>query len=92
MRNDFKILDIGTKGKRGTAVTADKYDGLVGCSVRFNIDDIHIGQSLTMYIVPNAHIHYDYLTISRVQNVDCNKENQVLIIETRNNIYYLQKR
>ena len=94
MRNNFKILDIthsGTKGERGTPVTANKYDGLIGCPVRFDTDDIHIGQSLTMYIVPKAHMHYDYWTISCIQSVDYDKENKVLVIETLNSIYYLQE-
>ena len=94
MRNNFKILDIthsGTKGERGTPVTADKYDGLIGCPVSFDMNDIHIGYSLTMYIAPYAHRLYDWFTVSCIQDVVYDPNEKMLIIETINSIYYLKE-
>lgn len=91
MNTKYKIIDIvhsGTKGERGTPVTANKYDGIVGCRVFFNPDNIYIGYGLTMQFPPNEHPLYDWWTISCIQEVS--RMQDALIIETMNSIYYLK--
>lgn len=85
------ITHNGKKGERGTAVTAEKYDGLVGCWVSFDPEKIHIGYGLTMYIAPHHHRLYDWWTISCVQSVENLDNGAILKIETLNSIYYLQR-
>ena len=92
MRRKYKIVSIvhsGSRGERGTPVTEDKYDGVIGCEVRFDPDDIHIDYGLKMDFVPWAHRLYDWWTISNVQSVDYDDEDNILVIETCNSIYYL---
>ena len=94
MRKRFKILNIvhsGTKGERGTPVTEKKYDGLVGCEVRFDINNICVGYSLILHIVPWMHKYYDYWTISAIERIDHDEEDGILILETLNSIYYLEE-
>ena len=86
-----KIVHNGNKGERGSPVTDIKYDGLVGCPVSFNMSDIHIGYSLTMYIAPYAHRLYDWFTVSCIQDVVYDPNEKMLIIETINSIYYLKE-
>lgn len=86
-----KIVHNGAKGERETPVTDEKYDGLIGCPVSFDMSDIHIGYSLTMYIAPYAHRLYDWFTVSCIQDVVYDPNEKTLIIETMNSIYYLKE-
>ena len=91
MNTKYKIIGIvhsGTKGERSTPVTANKYDDIVGCKVFFNPDNIHIGYGLTMQFPPDEHPLYDWWTISCIQKAF--REQDILIIETMNSIYYLK--
>lgn len=93
MRQYYRILNIvhsGRKGERGTAVTDDKYDGVVGCRVMFDTKELKRGYRLRMFFVPYEHRIYDWWTISLVQHFYHEEEDNVLVIETLNSIYYLE--
>ena len=93
MRRVYKIIGIvhsGKKGERGTPVSEDKYDQLIGCHVSFDIDKIYLGYGLTMYLKPGDHPYYDWWTMSCLQRVDYDEEDNILTIETLNSIYYLE--
>lgn len=85
------IVHNGKKGERGTAVSDEKYNGLVGCWVSFDPEKIKIGYGLTMYIAPNHHQLYDWWAISCIQRVDECDNGAILKIETLNSIYYLKR-
>lgn len=93
MRQYYRILNIthnGTKGERGVTVTEEKYDGVIGCQVSFNPDNIRIGYGLTMIFAPYAHRDYEWWSLSNIQNVYHEEEDNILVIETTNSIYYLE--
>ena len=90
MIRPYKIVDVvhsGRKGKRGKKVTAEKYEGIVGCTVLFDINDI--GQFSSMKFLFKNHPTYDCWSTSEVLAMATNDDRQVYI-ETANSIYIFE--
>ena len=88
MMKEYKLINIlhsGQKGERGTLVTQEKYDGMIGSLVILNIDEINIGDSFTFWFENN--MFYKYWTTSPVLSFINSETKQKLIIETLNSLY-----
>ena len=93
MKQYYRILNIvhsGRKGERGTAVTDIKYEGVIGCRAAFDTEKLKRDYGLQMFFVPYEHRTYDWWTISSVQRFYHEEEDNILVIETLNSIYYLE--
>lgn len=86
----WKIIDIlhsGRKGIRLSPVMDSKYDGVRGCTVYFNIEDLE-GLKPFRFNRMN-HYFYDYWDTSAV--IQAEIRNGQLILETINTIYVLEE-
>lgn len=79
------ILHSGTKSERGTPVTDEKYDHLVGSIVKFEPDNVKDGESLTFWF--DWHPFYRWWTVSTIISHEFREDGRVLVIETLNSIY-----
>lgn len=83
-----EILHSGRKGIRGEPVDDYKYDGLVGCFAKFDINNIRACQGVHMVI--SGHRYYDWWNTSPV--IQLTKRNfNVYELETVNTIYILEE-
>ena len=82
------ILHSGRKGIRGEPVDDYKYDGLVGCYAKFDINEIRACHGVHMKI--SGHSFYDWWNTSPV--IQLTKRNfDVYELETVNTIYILEE-
>jgi len=82
------ILHSGTKGDRGSPVTDEKYDGMIGSIVFFDPSEIKFNQSFDFYF--KYHPYYNFWTISYVKEIAYDTEKRNLIIESENSIYIFE--
>ena len=83
-----EILHSGRKGIRGEPVDDYKYDGLVGCYAKFDINDIK--QCQPMHMKLSGHMYYDWWDTSLVIQLTRRNLN-VYELETVNSIYILEE-
>ena len=83
-----EILHSGRKGIRGEPVDDYKYDGLVGCYAKFDINDIRACQGVHMVI--SGHNFYDWWNTSPVIQLT-KRDFDVYELETVNTIYILEE-
>ena len=79
------ITHSGTKGERGTPVTDEKYEYMVGSIVFLNPNTIRIGFSFEFYF--RQHPYYRSWVVSRVKWYGYREDHKVLEVETMNSIY-----
>ena len=87
----FKIKEIVHSGRKGTryeSVTDEKYDGLVGCKINWNIDDIKQFDGVTFKV--RNHPFYSYWHTSPVIQL-AKRDITTYELETINTIYVLEE-
>ena len=87
----FKIKEIVHSGRKGTRydpVTDEKYDGLIGCNVKWNIKDIRQFDGTTFKF--QNHPFYNYWHTSPVIQLS-KRDFTVYELETVNTIYILEE-
>ena len=87
MKKLYKLLDVvhsGRKGIRGTTVCDMKYEGLIGYTCSFDIDDIQQFKQMKFDVVDSQ--YYDWWKTSEVLEVGINEEG-LIVVETANTIY-----
>lgn len=88
MKKTYQILSINHSGRkdiRGTPVTDNKYDYMVGSDVVFDIKELRIGESFTFWFI--KHPFYKYWNTSTVNCIVNNTEKKTIQVETYNSIY-----
>lgn len=92
MKKEYIVIDVlhsGRKGERYTSVNQSKYEGLIGYTVKFDLDKLEQNKSLHMD-VKNSPV-YDWWDTSMVVSVTVNEETNYVLIETVNSIYELEE-
>ena len=91
MKREFivdNILHSGRKADRYTPVYDQKYAGIMGYNVRFDVDNLRRGKSLHMDVL-NSPI-YDWWDTSIVLAATIDERDDSWTIETENTIYILK--
>lgn len=84
-----KVVHNGRKGELGKPVTQEKYNGLIGYTVKCNdIHDISLFEPLYMKVNSPR---YSWWYTSDVMSVVHFKGDKKYVIETLNSIYYLKE-
>ena len=95
MLEEYNLVDIvhsGRKGKRGTRVTAEKYDTLIGSNVWLDVFECKKFSSVRFLL--RHHPYYDWWDTSAVLAVKEGYDEDGIKrfeIETENSIYILEK-
>ena len=79
------ILHSGVKDERGTPVTEEKYEHMVGSIVKFDPDTIKDNERFTFWF--DYHPFYRWWTMSEIKSHEFKEDGKLLMIETIYSIY-----
>lgn len=92
MRKEYLVVDVlhsGRKGERNTQVSDNKYIGLIGYKVGFDLDKLERGREFKMWVL-NSPYYRDWHT-SKIIAVWGKQRDHTWTIETENSLYVLKE-